>query len=280
MIDLHMHSLYSDGTSTTNELVKMAMEKNMKLISLTDHDTIDGLSEMKKLCDENNIKFINGIELSTVYNGKEVHILGYFLNIEDKKLLDFSKEMKKARVVRNEKTIKILNEHGLNITQEDTYKEAEGEIVSKTHLARAIVTKGYAADIAEAFKKYLGPNSIGYVPKMELSPLEGIKIIKDNGGLAFLAHPKLIGLDENEFLNLIKEMKGFGLDGLETYYSTISSEDIKYYEKISEDFSLIRSAGADFHGANRVGIEIGDNFAPSNLYEIWEEIYEKMKKRG
>ena len=280
MIDLHMHSLYSDGTSTTNELVKMAMEKNMKLISLTDHDTIDGLSEMKKLCDENNIKFINGIELSTVYNGKEVHILGYFVNIEDKKLLDFSKEMKKARVVRNEKTIKILNEHGLNITQEDTYKEAEGEIVSKTHLARAIVTKGYAADIAEAFKKYLGPNSIGYVPKMELSPLEGIKIIKDNGGLAFLAHPKLIGLDENEFLNLIKEMKGFGLDGLETYYSTFSSEDIKYYEKISEDFSLIRSAGADFHGANRVGIEIGDNFAPSNLYEIWEEIYEKMKKRG
>ena len=118
MIDLHMHSLYSDGTSTTNELVKMAMEKNMKLISLTDHDTIDGLSEMKKLCDENNIKFINGIELSTVYNGKEVHILGYFLNIEDKKLLDFSKEMKKARVVRNEKTIKIsddINERTLNI---------------------------------------------------------------------------------------------------------------------------------------------------------------------
>lgn len=280
MIDLHMHSLYSDGTSTTNELVKMAMEKNMKLISLTDHDTIDGLSEMKKLCDENNIKFINGIEVSTVYNGKEVHILGYFLNIEDKKLIDFSKEMKKARVIRNEKTIKILNEHGLNITKEDTYKEAEGEIVSKTHLAKAIVAKGYAVDIADAFKKYLGPKSIGYVPKVELSPLDGIKIIKDNGGLAFLAHPKLIGLDKNEFLILIKEMKKFGLDGLETYYSTFSNEDIKYYEKISEEFSLIRSAGADFHGANRVGIEIGDNFAPSNLYGIWKEIYEKMEKRG
>ena len=183
MIDLHIHSLYSDGTSTTSELVRMAMEKNMKMISLTDHDTVDGLLEMKKLCDENNIKFINGIELSTVYNGKEVHILGYFLNIDDKKLLDFSKEMKKARIVRNEKTIKMLNEQGIKITVEDTSKEAEGEIVSKTHLAQALITKGYVSSVPEAFQKYLGVNGTAYVPKVELSPIDGLKIIKENGGL-------------------------------------------------------------------------------------------------
>ena len=278
MIDLHIHSLYSDGTSTTSELVRMAMEKNMKMISLTDHDTVDGLLEMKKLCDENNIKFINGIELSTVYSGKEVHILGYFLNIDDKKLLDFSKEMKKARIVRNEKTIKMLNEQGIKITVEDTSKEAEGEIVSKTHLAQALITKGYVSSVPEAFQKYLGVNGTAYVPKVELSPADGIKIIKDNGGLAFLAHPKLIGLNEDEFLKLIKDMKESGLDGLETYYSTFSAEDIKYYEKISEEFSLIKSAGADFHGTNRIEIEIGDNWAPDGLYEIWDTLYDKMEK--
>ena len=279
MIDLHIHSLYSDGTSTTSELVRMAMEKNMKMISLTDHDTVDGLLEMKKLCDENNIKFINGMELSTIYKKKEVHILGYFLNLEDKKLLDFSEEMKKARVVRNEKTIKILNEQGIDITVEDIYREVEGEIISKTHLAKALVTKGYVSSVQEAFQKYLGTNGTAYVPKVELSPIDGLKIIKDNGGLAFLAHPKLIGLNEDEFLNLVREMKEAGLDGLETYYSIFSSEDIKYYEKIAEEFSLIKSAGADFHGANRIGIEIGDNWAPDGLYEIWDKLYDKMEKR-
>lgn len=277
MIDLHMHTLYSDGTFSTKELLERVKQKNMKIISLTDHDTVDGLEEMKKLCDENDIKFINGIEISTNYKGKEVHILGYFIDEKDENLIKFSEDMKNARIVRNEKTIKILNANNINITKEDTYKEAEGDIISKTHVARALVTKGYVKDIKEAFTKYLGPKGLAFVAKTKQLPVDGIKIIKKSGGLAFLAHPKLIGLENEEFRVLLKEMKENGLDGIEAYYSLFSKEDINYYEEISKEFSLIRSAGSDFHGANRKSVDIGDNYAPENLYCIWEELYNKNK---
>ena len=278
MIDLHMHSLYSDGTFTVPELVKRAVEKDIKILSLTDHDTVEGLGEARKECIENNIKFISGIEISTEYMGKEVHILGYFIDENDENLIKFSKEMKQARIDRNEKAIKILNNHGIEITKEDTFREAEGEIISRTHLARALIAKGYVADVKEAFEKYLGSNGLAYVPKSNMNPFDGIKIIKKSGGLAFLAHPKLIGLDEDAFVQLVKDMKDNGLDGIETYYSLFSEEDIRYFEKTAEKFSLIKSAGSDFHGENRKGVDIGDNYAPKELFYIWDELYEQKNK--
>ena len=278
MIDLHMHSLYSDGTFSVPELVKRSKEKGIKILSLTDHDTVEGLSETAEECIENNIKFINGIEISTEYNGKEVHILGYFIDEKDKSLIEFSDEMKQARINRNEKAIKILNNHGIKITKEDTFREAEGSIISRTHLARALITKGYVKDVKEAFDKYLGSTGLAYVPKSNLNPLDGINVIKKSGGLAFLAHPKLIGLEEEDFIRLVKDMKDNGLDGIETYYSLFSKDDMKYFEKTAEDFSLIRSAGSDFHGGNRKGVDIGDNYAPKELFYIWDELYKQKNK--
>ena len=278
MVDLHMHSLYSDGTFSVSELVKRSKEKGIKILSLTDHDTVEGLSETAEECIENNIKFINGIEISTEYNGKEVHILGYFIDEKDESLIEFSKEMKQARIKRNEKAIKILNNHGIKITKEDTFREAEGSIISRTHLARALITKGYVKDVKEAFDKYLGSNGLAYVPKSNLNPLDGINVIKKSGGLAFLAHPKLIGLEEEDFIRLVKDMKDNGLDGIETYYSLFSKDDMKYFEKTAEDFSLIRSAGSDFHGGNRKGVDIGDNYAPKELFYIWDELYKQKNK--
>ena len=108
--------------------------------------------------------------------------------------------------------------------------------------------------------------------------MAGIEIIKKSGGLAFLAHPKLIGLEEEDFVRLVKDMKDHGLDGIETYYSLFSKEDMKYFEKIAEKFSLIRSAGSDFHGENRKGVDIGDNYAPKELFYIWNELYEQKNR--
>ena len=278
MIDLHMHSLYSDGTFSVSELVKRSKEKGIRILSLTDHDTVEGLSNATKECVENNIKFINGIEISTEYKGKEVHILGYFIDEKDESLIKFSNEMKQARINRNEKAIKILNNHGIKITKEDTFREAEGSIISRTHLARALITKGYVKDVKEAFDKYLGSNGLAYVPKSNLNPLDGIDIIKKSGGLSFLAHPKLIGLEEEDFIRLVKDMKDNGLDGIETYYSLFSKDDMEYFEKTAKNFSLIRSAGSDFHGENRKGVDIGDNYAPKELFYIWDELYEQTNK--
>lgn len=112
----------------------------------------------------------------------------------------------------------------------------------------------------------------------QIYPFDGIEIIKKSGGLAFLAHPKLIGLEEEDFVRLVKDMKNHGLDGIETYYSLFSKEDMKYFEKIAEKFSLIRSAGSDFHGENRKGVDIGDNYAPKELFYIWNELYEQKKQ--
>ena len=186
--------------------------------------------------------------------------------------------MEEDRVSRDEKMIEKLRKSGIDISPEEIREESGMEIANRVHLANILVKKGYAPDVAGAFGKYLGLNGSAYVQKTDMSPEEGIKIIKNCGGMSVLAHPALIGLDESDFMLLLKKLKDAGLDGIESHYSSFSPKEIEYYTKIAKDYSLVQSAGSDFHGKNRIGVDIGDNYATGELYNFWLNLYnEKMR---
>ncbi|OQY06905.1 MAG: hypothetical protein B6I28_05940 [Fusobacteriia bacterium 4572_132] len=272
MIDLHIHTTCSDGTYTPEEVVELAKEKELDVIAITDHDTIDGVERGALKAKELGIKFINGIELSTNYQGKEIHILGYFLNIEDEKLVNKLYELKNQRLTRTEKIIEKLREFRIEITKEEVMKEVKGDLISRTHIASVLFKKGYVNTRKAAFRRYLGDRGAAYVPRKNFTPMDAVKLLKENGALAFIAHPKLIPWGEKKTFELVDKLKEIGLDGLETYYPSFREIDKIYYKKMCEKRGMIVSGGSDFHGGNRNNITLG-------IANVKNEVYKKMKER-
>jgi predicted metal-dependent phosphoesterase TrpH len=256
-IDLHIHTTESDGTYTPTEIVKMSKKYNLKAISITDHDTINGLSEGKTAAIEMGIEFINGIEISTNIDNNDIHILGYFLNIKDTNFLSELNELQIQRDIRNEKMLKKLEQFGIEIDKEKLIKMAPGKIISRIHISNYMVEYGFVSSRDEVFKTYIGDRGCAYVPKENFSPQRAVKMIHDNGGLASLAHPSFISKDFGVIENLVKELKDYGLGAIESEYPSFTKEEKRKYRKIAEKYSLLITGGSDFHGENRLGINIG-----------------------
>lgn len=255
--DLHTHTENSDGTYSVEELIKAAKEKGLKSIGITDHDTVNGLFNVEALSKKYNIEIIKGIEMSCNLNGKDVHILGYGLNIEDD---DFKKELiriKKIREERNDKIIEKLNKLKLNVTLDELKTIAKGDIISKAHFADLMIKKGYVYTKGDAFKNYLGKSGLVFVEKKNYKPIDAVKTLKANGALISLAHPKLIGANDNEIEKLIMDLKEFGLEGLEVNYYSFDKKDKEKYIKLANKYNLIITGGSDFHGENRVNVSLG-----------------------
>lgn len=274
--DFHIHTTFSDGTFTPEEVVLLAYKKNIKVLAVTDHDTIAGLDIAKKKAEEVGITFINGIEFSTEHFGKEVHIIGLFLNIEEEGFLKKLEQLKTDRIARAEETIRKLKNCKIDITMDEIMKEAKGDVVGRMHIANVLYKKGFVDGRKEAFSMYLGDHGAAYVPKKNLSPEEAVKIIKENGGLAFVAHPKLITLGQEKIVALIDKLCEVGLDGIEVYYPGFSMIETAYYKRIASDRNLIVSGGSDFHGSNRIEVNIGNVEMPEDTYE---KMSERLKKR-
>lgn len=271
MIDMHMHSIASDGTFTPKELVEEAAKRNLRIMALTDHDTIDGLEEALTEGKEKGIEVVPGIEFSTEYEGREIHILGYFMDLNNKVLLDKLEELRIEREERTELMLKKLSKYKIYISKEELLEEVEGNLISRTHIANAMIKKGYVYSRKEAFDVYLKSNGAAYVPKGKLNPYEAVKIINESGGIASLAHPKLIGLDRGAFEKLLLSFVEVGLSALEVYYPGFSQEEENYYKKVSEKYNLLYTGGSDFHGLNRPGIFVGTK-------GISFEEFKKLKK--
>ena len=272
--DLHTHTVNSDGTYTVEELVKMASQKGLKVLAVTDHDTVDGLKDSKKIKEyetKYNIEIIKGIEMSCNLNGKDVHILGYFLNLDD---TDFLKELDRIadiRNERNEKIIKKLADLNLPVTMDELKTIVQGNVISKAHFAEIMLKKGYVSCKSDAFKNYLGKGGAAFVEKRDYKPADAVDILMRNGAFVSLAHPKLITENKDEVEKLISELIKHGLKGLEVNYYSFSQKDKEYYKKLAEKYNLIITGGSDFHGGNRVEVSLGDTGL--NLSE-----YENMKK--
>ena len=280
MIDLHLHTTASDGCLTPKQLVEMAVERGMEAISITDHDTINGLTEGAAKAGELGIKFINGVELSSECDGREIHILGYFLNPEDDKFKSELKKMQEARDNRNYKILEKLAQYRMYITMEELEEEAGGDIISRAHIANLMLKKGYVYTKGEIFKRYLGIGGVAYVPKGDLTPERAVEIIRENGGIASLAHPKYIYEDEGKLMGIIEKLKVAGLEAMEVYYSSFSLKEVVKYKKLARRAGLLLTGGSDYHGGNKGSIEIGDGSVPMKVYEELEGLLKKRNGSG
>lgn len=255
--DLHLHTIASDGTFTPTQVVEVAKKKELLGIAITDHDTVDGLQEAMEKGKELGIEVVPGIELSTNLYGKDVHILGYFLNLEDENFLSELEKLKKIREERNLKILEKLKSRRIVITEEEIKKEALGNIVSKLHIANVLMNKGHVYSKAEAFRNYLGEHGLAYVAKENFTPQMAVKILRANGAKISLAHPLLITKSIKELERLVLELKELGLNGLETEYPTFTKDEKKQLRELAKKHNLFSTGGSDFHGENREGIEIG-----------------------
>jgi predicted metal-dependent phosphoesterase TrpH len=254
-IDMHLHSSFSDGTCTVAEIAALAAAKDIAVIALTDHDNLDGAELFKRECEKHSIKVISGVELSSK-SSFTAHILGYRFN-RPEVLEDALKWLVDRRNDRNRQICSRLAEHGIDIGMDELAKEAGGCVIARPHFASLLVKKGHAADLGNAFSKYLVKGALAYAPREAYLPCDCVRLIREAGGLPVLAHPSLTGLDERDLGDFLEELRSAGLWGLECVSSHCSSEDALKYLMIAERYSLFPTAGSDFHGRNRPGVALG-----------------------
>ena len=270
-IDLHTHSTFSDGTFTPSQLVKYAEEKGLKAFALTDHDTTEGIKEAKSI--ETNVEVISGVEISTRYDKKEIHIVGLYVNENDADLNKQLKYYRKKRVTRNFEILEKLNSLGVGITIDDVKESCTGDVISRAHIAKALVSKGFVGSYTEAFDRYLGDNKCAYVPRETLNYEESMELITKAGGVPVLAHPLLYKMSDTNLENMMVKLRQKGLKAVEVYYSTHSNSDTQHVMAMANRVGLIYSGGSDFHGATKPKIDMGTGMGKLAVpYEILEKI--------
>ena len=278
MIDLHCHSYFSDGTFSPEEIVIKAKKRGLRAIALTDHDTIDGLETFQQAGQKYHIETITGIEFAAQYNRfrkQEIHIVGLGFSLTAKALTEQMKKIVEARQIRNEKMIYALNQLGFDISYEQIKQNAGGNIITRAHFANVLVQKNIVKNTKDAFDKYLSTDKPAYVQRQALSPALCIQTIQKSGGVAVLAHPTLYHMDYNEIELLSQELKSYGLNAIETQYSSYSSEQSKKITALADKIGLLYSGGSDFHGKNKPNIDIG--VGKNNLH-IHNSYWEALKK--
>lgn len=270
-IDLHTHSTFSDGTFTPLQLVKYAEEKGLKAFALTDHDTTEGVKEAKSI--ETNVEVISGVEISTRYDKKEIHIVGLYVNENDADLNKQLKYYREKRVTRNFEILEKLNSLGVNITIDDVKESCTGDVISRAHIAKALVSKGFVGSYTEAFDRYLGDNKCAYVPRETLNYEESMELITKAGGVPVLAHPLLYKMSDTNLENMMVKLRQKGLKAVEVYYSTHSNSDTQHIMAMANRVGLIYSGGSDFHGATKPKIDMGTGMGKLAVpYEILGKI--------
>lgn len=246
--DLHTHSTASDGQYTPSELVRLAKDRGLEVLALTDHDTLDGLAEAVRAGEERGIRVIQGIELSA----KEYdtfHILGYRVSPDAPALTALCRRMKGRRDDRTPRLIAFLREKGVNLSEEEVTELAGGAIVGRPHFAQVMVRKGYVKNNREAFDRYLDTEE--YHQKVERgkpSVRECVEAIKAAGGKVSLAHPYQIGVDDETLEGIVRELTGYGLDAIECYYPKYTPEQQELYLRLAKKYGLHITGGSDFHG--------------------------------
>jgi len=278
MIDFHMHSNFSDGSSTPTELIQEAKERGLFAIALTDHDTIDGVPEFVKAGKEMGVHTVPGVEISVdtkMPNNGHMHILGLFIDPFDRKLkktLDF---LRHERNLRANRIIQKLNELDVPITKEELLAEAGEGSIGRPHVAKILVRKGIVKNIQEAFDIYLGKGKPAYMDKVKLGERDALALIKDAGGFAILAHPHLMKYDSVEAaIERIMDLKSKGLDGFEVYYTGMPAEYTEKLLELAEKEGFLISGGSDYHGLNKDDIQMG---VGKNDLCVPDEIYFQLK---
>ncbi|MCQ2492293.1 MAG: PHP domain-containing protein [Lachnospiraceae bacterium] len=283
-IDLHTHSTASDGTLTPSEVVKTAADAGLSVIALTDHDTVAGVVEAIEAAKaisadgQTAIRVIPGIELSCHSSGKEVHMLGFFLDYKDEEFLKTLEDLRDNRGNRNQKMLDAFVRDGFPITWEKLKHGNPDTVITRAHFARVLVEEGICKTKNEAFDKYLGDGKKYYIPRSKIRPVDAIEYIHKAGGVAVLAHPYEYKLSKLQLITMIEELKDAGLDGIECFHSNNYVGQSLQLKEYAHKYDLSITGGSDFHGENKPDISLGTGRGGLKVHESLVEALEARKK--
>lgn len=256
LIDLHTHSTMSDGSMTPTELVRHAKDSGLAAIALTDHDSTAGWEEAQKESERLGLELVPGIELS-VKSATETHVLGYYIDAKNAALSAALEDILKERINRTQITCEKLNALGFDVTVEEAEALAPAGVVGRAHFAKLLAMKGYTSSVKEAFELYLDNGRPAYSGRQNIDRFQAIDLIKNAGGLSFIAHLHLIKLADDELEAFLTELRDYGLDGIEGYYTDYSPQMQAKYMALADKLGLMISGGTDFHAQMKPHISIG-----------------------
>jgi predicted metal-dependent phosphoesterase TrpH len=261
--DLHIHTYFSDSTSSPQEVVDEAIKAELSCISITDHDIVEGVSFTVEAARPYPLEVVPGIELSSEFENCDIHILGYFVDYNKGPLVDKIDSFLDARMERMKTMIMKLKTVGVNnIEFEEVCALTKSRAVGRAHLALLLQQKGWVSNIKSAFEKYIGPGCPAYAPKFKQTPFEAIELIRQSGGVAVMAHPMLTQKDE-----LIPRFTAAGMKGLEVYYPNSMDSVTQFYERIALKNGLIATGGSDAHGKAKAYTYVGKRTVPLEVVE-------------
>ena len=273
-LDLHTHSTASDGLHTPTELVELARQAGLTTIALTDHDTTNGLAEAQAAGATSGVTVIPGIEINTYLpQGRgEAHVLGYYLDMANPDLQSFLQFLRDARVKRGERMVALLRNQGFDITWERVRELAHGT-VGRPHVALALMEKGYATSISDAFDRYISPGRPAYVPRFKMAPEDAVRMLRSVRGVPVLAHPmRLYGLEDD----LLPRLMEAGLLGLECYYGNYDEPTVEHLLALAEQHGLIATGGTDYHGPGVHPTPLGGRFVPPQAAVQVRELADRL----
>ena len=267
-VDLHLHTLASDGRLTPTQLVQLTASQGLRTIAVSDHDTTDGLAEaMEAAKNFPGLRIIPGIELSADVPGDEVHVLGYFIDPDNAELQAELTRFREGRLGRAKAMVEKLDDLGIHVEWERVQHFAGDGAVGRPHIALALVEAGYCKEPKDAFPEYLGRNGLAYVERVKLTPAQAVGMIRSAGGVAVLAHPAYM----NDMEAGIANLAGAGLAGMEVHYAKYREDTIRQLARLAREYDLIPCGGSDYHGlGNSDECLPGENGPPMDSVERLE----------
>lgn len=256
-VDLHVHSNASDGSLNPRQVTELAAEAGLASIALTDHDTTGGVPSAVEAGKELGVEVIPGIEVSSVFEEKEIHILGLFIDPEHPCLISALEHFRESRNKRNQEMLRRFEARGIHFTMEELHGGNPNTVITRAHIARALLEQGYGSGLNQIFKKYLSYGGPFCPPKELLPPEDVIRAIITSGGFAALAHPFQYHLGDKKTQALIAGLTDLGMKGLEVYHSSHNQLEIRKLREIALSCHLLPTGGSDFHGSNKPDISIG-----------------------
>ena len=279
--DLHCHTNASDGSLSPAELVQKAAEEGITTIAITDHDTVSGVREALAAGAKYGVRVIPGVEISIDFQPGTMHVCGYFIDIDNPELCRGLEFVQEARRNRNPQIIQKLNTLGLAITMEEVQAVAGPDQVGRPHFAKVLLQKGYVENAKEAFTKYLAKGMPGYVDKRRLPRDEAIRMIQTAGGVAVMAHPIQLALENWEaYRQLFLELKAAGLAGIEAFNSYQSEEENQKFYQLAQELDMIVTAGSDFHGETKPTVQLGEfgDVVPIEIEKLLAELQRERRR--
>lgn len=273
-IDLHIHTNFSDGETSPQGIVQMALRKGLSAIAITDHDTMEGIADAQQAAMGTDLEVVPGIELSTCWKGRAVHLLGYYFDTEDEEFHRQLEWVQEGRKLRNEQVLEKLIELGCEVSMEELLTIAGSGLVGRPHLAKLLIKKGYAGTMEEAFRRYLGAGAKAYVSRRSLMVADAVEMLHRARGVAVVAHPCTLGYSFQELAKEVMQMAALGIDGLEVFYPKHSKEFVKKLRKLAEEHTLITTGGSDYHSETRSGTGLA-----GGRHFVGDYVLEELKER-